>query len=66
MQQSLNKDGDYVEIYGMTKATFENKLNIGIAQSILGMTKPWEQIREALFMKIRKHEDALTSQTSRK
>jgi hypothetical protein len=52
--QMLNDDNYYQQTYGMDKAAFENKLNIGIAQSVLGMTKPWETVKEELLAKISK------------
>jgi len=37
----------------MDKDTFENKLNIGIAQSLLGMTRPWDELKAELTARIK-------------
>jgi len=42
----------YQETYGMDKQTFETKLNIGLAQSVLGMTKPWNEVKAELMARI--------------
>jgi hypothetical protein len=50
-QEELN-DAYYLKNYGLTKANFESQLNKGIAESILGITKPWETIKQELLAKI--------------
>lgn len=42
----------YLNTYGINKTEFENQLNIGIAQSILGIKKPWNEIKRQLLSKI--------------
>jgi len=51
-EQPLNNEAWYMNTYGISKADFENKLNTGIAQSILGMTRPWNEVQEELLAKI--------------
>lgn len=51
-EQVENTDAYYLENYGLTKANFESQLNKGIAQSILGITKPWNTVKEDLLAKI--------------
>ena len=53
-EQTENNDAYYLENYGLSKANFESQLNKGIAQSILGITKPWNTVKEELFAKIGK------------
>ncbi len=50
--QTLNEDTHYLTTYGMNKAAFESSINIGIAQSILGMTKPWIEVKKEFLEKI--------------
>lgn len=45
---------DYKATYGIDQANFENQLNIGIAQSLLGITKPWQDVKAMLLAKIDK------------
>ena len=46
-------DGNYfINTYGMDNVNFETRLNKGIAESILGLTKPWEQVKVELVKKI--------------
>jgi hypothetical protein len=47
-------DVDYQEIYGIDQTTFNTQLNIGIAQSVLGIAKPWNDVKAALLAKIGK------------
>lgn len=51
-EQVENSDAYYLENYGLTKASFESQLNKGIAQSILGITKPWNTVKEELLAKM--------------
>ena len=50
--QTLNEDTHYLTTYGMNKAAFESRINTGIAQSILGITKPWDEVKKELLEKI--------------
>ncbi|MBC7587883.1 MAG: hypothetical protein H7178_05920 [Chitinophagaceae bacterium] len=50
--QMLNDDNYYQQTYGMDKAAFETNLNKGIAQSILGITKSWNTVKEEMLAKI--------------
>jgi hypothetical protein len=51
----MPKDDSYfTETYGINKEEFENMLNTGIAQSVLGITKPWSEVKEELLAKITK------------
>ena len=51
--QDEMRDSDFYEItYGMDKKAFETKLNIGIAQSLFGMTKPWDEVKAELIARI--------------
>lgn len=51
VQEEYNED--YCQqTYGMDKAAFENQLNIGLAQSVLGMTKSWDEVKAELYKKI--------------
>jgi hypothetical protein len=45
-------DEYYLHNYGTTKAVFEERLNKGLAQSILGLTKSWDEVKKGLFEKI--------------
>lgn len=47
-------DVDYQAIYDIDQATFNTQLNIGIAQSVLGISKPWNEVKAALVAKISK------------
>jgi hypothetical protein len=47
-------DVDYQELYGIDQTTFNTQLNIGIAQSVLGVSKPWHEVKAALLAKIGK------------
>jgi len=49
--QQAYDDNYYKETYGLDKAAFENRLNIGLAQSVLGMTKSWEEVKAELIAK---------------
>ncbi len=49
--QTLNEDTYYLTTYGMNKAAFESCINTGIAQSILGITKPWDEVKKELLEK---------------
>jgi hypothetical protein len=49
----MNDDDYYQQNYGMKKAAFENELNIGVAQNILGINKPWEEVKTQLLQKIK-------------
>lgn len=49
-----NEDNYFMETYGINKQEFEDQLNTGIAQSILGITKPWSEVKEELLGKIKK------------
>jgi|GEM_PF-6094098 len=51
-EQLLNDDNYYQQTYGMDKIAFETKLNKGIAQSVLGMTKSWDTVKEELLAKV--------------
>ena len=42
----------FIATYGLNKQEFENKLNQGIAQSVLGISKPWNAVKEELLAKI--------------
>ena len=44
-------DIDYQATYGIDEAAFNAQLNIGIAQSILGISKPWNEVKAALLAK---------------
>lgn len=49
-----NDENYFIENYDLNKQEFENQLNIGIAQSVLGITKPWSAVKEELIAKINK------------
>ena len=53
-EQVQYDDSYYMETYGISKLVFESRLNTGIAQSILGITKPWNEVKEELLAKISK------------
>ncbi len=53
-QHSENDDAYFINNYGMNKPDFENELNKGIAQAILGITKPCENVKADLLQKINK------------
>lgn len=53
-EQAENEDDYYINNYGFDKIEFENQLNVGIAQSILGITKPWNEVKQQLLAKIDK------------
>jgi hypothetical protein len=44
----------YLNTYGINKAELEKQLNIGIAQSLLGIIKSWDETRQKLLSKIAK------------
>lgn len=55
IEDVIPKDENYfIENYGINKQEFENRLNTGIAQSVLGITKPWSAVKEELLKKINK------------
>lgn len=56
-EQTEDDNEYYLNTYGMAKSEFENELNIGIAQSILGITKPWNEVKQQLFSKIDRREN---------
>lgn len=47
--QEVHDDNFYIENYGINKTTFEHNLNIGLAQSVLGITKPWDEVKAGLL-----------------
>jgi hypothetical protein len=47
--QEVHDDSFCQETSGIDNNTFENNLNIGLAQSVLGITKPWNEVKEALY-----------------
>ncbi len=49
-----NEENYLIETYGINKQKFENRLNTGIAQSVLGITKPWSEVKEEFLGKIKK------------
>lgn len=49
-----NDEHYFMETYGTNKQEFENRLNTGIAQSVLGITKPWGTVKDELLAKINK------------
>ena len=53
-EQVQHDDSYYMKTYGINKLAFESRLNTGIAQSILGITKPWNEVKEELLAKINK------------
>ena len=50
--ESNDEESYYQQTYGISKKTFESRINTGIAKSILGMTKPWSEVKEGLLKKI--------------
>lgn len=52
--QEVHDDNFYAETYGIDKNTFENNLNIGLAQAVLGQTKPWDEVKAELMARISK------------
>jgi hypothetical protein len=52
-----NDDNYFMETYGINKQEFENRVNTGIAQSVLGITQPWNEVKEELRGKINKNEE---------
>ena len=50
--QEVHDDSFYIENYGINKTTFEHNLNIGLAQSVLGITKPWDEVKAGLLARI--------------
>jgi hypothetical protein len=54
IQTTKSDDVDYQELYGIDQATFNTQLNIGIAQSVLGISKPWHEVKASLLAKISK------------
>ena len=55
IEDLMSDDENYfIDTYGLNKQEFENKLNQGIAQSVLGLTKPWNAVKEELLAKINK------------
>lgn len=59
-EQTEDDNEYYLNAYGITKSEFENQLNIGIAQGILGITKSWNEVKQQLFAKIDKSENHRT------
>jgi len=51
--QQQHDDAYYQNMYGISKAAFENNLNTGLAQSILGNTKSWDEVKAELVAKIK-------------
>lgn len=49
-----NDENYFMETYGLNKQEFENRVNTGIAQTVLGITKPWSAVKEELRAKINK------------
>jgi hypothetical protein len=47
----------FIENYGMSKSTFDNRLNTGIAEAVLNHTTSWETVKKELMTKIESHED---------
>ena len=47
--QETHDEKYYTETYGIDKNTFENNLNIGLAQAVLGKTKPWDEVKAELI-----------------
>lgn len=45
-------DSYYIDTYGVSKQEFENRLNKGIAEAVLGNTKDWATVKEELLAKI--------------
>lgn len=45
-------DSYYIETYGISKLEFENRLNKGIAESVLDNTKDWAAVKAGLLAKI--------------
>ena len=58
IEEQNEDDERYLSDYGITKSEFDGQLNIGIAQSILGITKPWREVKQQLLSKINKREDS--------
>jgi hypothetical protein len=56
-EQIVHDDDYYLTTYGINKSNFENKLNIGIAQAVLGITRSWEEVKESLLSKIQSREN---------
>ena len=55
IENAVRPDDNYfIETYGLNKKEFENNLNLGIAQTILGITKPWHEVKEELLAKVNK------------
>ncbi len=50
--QEEHDDDYYKDLYGVDKMTFENNLNIGLAQTVLGITKNWNDVKAELVAKI--------------
>ncbi len=55
-EQKPETDEYYLATYGMNKSAFEESLNKGIAESILGITKSWIDVKKELVAKINMHE----------
>jgi len=53
IQSEIHDNNFYEKNYGMDKKDFEKKLNIGLAQCILGMTRPWNEVKAELIARIR-------------
>lgn len=49
-----NDENYFMETYGLNRQEFENRLNTGIAQTLLGITKPRSEVKEELLAKINK------------
>lgn len=49
-----NDENYFIETYGLNRKEFENGLNTGIAQAVLGITKPWSAVKEELLATINK------------
>ncbi len=49
-----NDENYFMETYSLNKQEFENRLNTSIAQTVLGIAKPWNAVKEELLAKINK------------
>ena len=54
-EQIPDTDEYYLSTYGINKSSFEEKLNKGIAESILGITRSWADVKGELVAKIKAH-----------
>jgi hypothetical protein len=52
--QEIHDDNFYRENYDMDKSAFEHNLNVGLAQAVLGQTKPWAEVKAGLTARISK------------